>query len=100
MKIASVATVKTQFSAYLKASEEGPVVLTRNGKPIAVLVAIDDEEELERLVLAHSPNLRALLDAAHRRVQAGRAVPHKDFWQEVETQKRPKKARRARARKS
>ncbi|HEY2253804.1 MAG TPA: hypothetical protein VGH74_22170, partial [Planctomycetaceae bacterium] len=32
MKIASVAQIKSQFSAYLKASESGPVVVTRNGK--------------------------------------------------------------------
>ena len=33
MKIASVAEVKSQFSAFLKASEGGPVVVTRNGRP-------------------------------------------------------------------
>ena len=35
MKIASVAEVKARLSAYLRASEEGPVVVTRNGKPVA-----------------------------------------------------------------
>ena len=30
MKIASVAEVKAHFSAYLRASEQGPVVVTRN----------------------------------------------------------------------
>jgi prevent-host-death family protein len=38
MKIAPVADVKSRFSAYLKASEEGPVIVTRNGKPVAVLI--------------------------------------------------------------
>jgi prevent-host-death family protein len=32
MKIAPVAEIKAKFSAYLKASEEGPVIVTRNGK--------------------------------------------------------------------
>ena len=31
MKIGSVAEVKAQFSAFLKASEGGPVVVTRSG---------------------------------------------------------------------
>ena len=31
MKIASAAEVRSQFGAYLKASENGPVVVTRNG---------------------------------------------------------------------
>ncbi|MBW3540280.1 MAG: type II toxin-antitoxin system Phd/YefM family antitoxin [Planctomycetes bacterium] len=39
MKVASVAEVKSQFSAFLKASEAGPVVVTRNGRPVAVIVA-------------------------------------------------------------
>jgi prevent-host-death family protein len=53
MKIASVADVKARLSAYVKESQEGPVVVTRNGKAIAVLLAVTDEDELERLVLAH-----------------------------------------------
>ena len=43
MKIASVAEIKSQFSAFLKASEAGPVVVTRNGKPVAVIVGVQDE---------------------------------------------------------
>ncbi len=35
MKITSAAEVKSQFSAYLKASEDSPVVVTRNGRPEA-----------------------------------------------------------------
>jgi len=39
MRIASIAEVKAHFSAYLKAAEQGPVVVTRNGKAVAVVVA-------------------------------------------------------------
>ena len=52
MGIASVAEVKSQFSAFLKSSAGGPVVVTRNGKPVAVLVGIEDEDEIERLPMA------------------------------------------------
>ena len=55
MKIASVADVKARLSAYLKESQQGPVVVTRNGKAVAVLLAVTDEDELERLVLAALP---------------------------------------------
>ncbi len=61
MKIASVADIKAHFSAYLRAAARGPVVVTRSGKAVGVLLAIDDEEELERLVLAYSPRLRTIL---------------------------------------
>ena len=64
MKIASVADIKARLSAYLKASATGPVVVTRNGKAVAVLVGVEDDEEVERLLLAHSRKLRTILDAA------------------------------------
>jgi prevent-host-death family protein len=84
MKIASVADVKAHFSAYVKESEKGPVVVTRNGKPVAVLLAVSDEDELERLMMAYSPRLQALLGAARQRIQAGEGIPGEAFWREVE----------------
>lgn len=83
MKIASVADVKNNFSAYVKAAEQGPVIVTRNGKPVAVVLAVTDEEELERLMMAHSPRLQALLKAAQERIQAGAGIPNEQFWDEV-----------------
>ena len=53
MKVASVAEVRADFGAYLKASEKGPVVVTRQGKPVAVLLATYREEDLERLMMGH-----------------------------------------------
>ncbi len=47
MKIAPVADVKARFSSYLKASEEGPIIVTRNGKPVAVLLSMKDEGETD-----------------------------------------------------
>jgi prevent-host-death family protein len=91
MKIASVADVKAHFSAYLRASEEGPVIITRNGKPAAVLSAVTGEEELERLMMAHSPRLQAILEAARQRIQAGGGIPNEEFWEDVEGAKETKK---------
>ena len=84
MKIASVAEVKARLSSYLKASATGPVVVTRNGKAVAVLVGVEDDDEVERLLLAHSRKLRALLDAADRRIDEGAGIGHEEFWQRVE----------------
>jgi prevent-host-death family protein len=89
MRIASVADVKARLSAYLKASATSPVVVTRNGKAVAVLLGINDDEELERILLAHSPKLRAILDAAERRFDAGEGISHEEFWHEVESANRP-----------
>src|SRR5580704_18116408 len=86
MKIASVADVKARLSAYLKASQEGPVVVTRNGKAVAVLLAVTDDDELERLVLAHSPKFQALLDKSRRQIEETGGIPHEQFWREVEAE--------------
>ena len=84
MKIASVAEVKARFSAYLKASQDGPVVVTRNGRPVAVLIAVRDEDELERLVLAYSPRFQSLLEVGRRQIEEGHGIEHEAFWEEVE----------------
>ena len=88
MKIASVADVKARLSAYLKESQKGPVVVTRNGKAVAVLVAVTDEDELERLVLAHSPKFQALLDKSRRQIEETGGIPHDVFWRDVEAESR------------
>src|SRR5207245_9709540 len=88
MKIASVADVKARLSAYLKDSQEGPVIVTRNGKAVAVLLAVTDEDELERLVLAHSPKFQALLDTSRRRIEKTGGIPHDVFWRPVEAASR------------
>jgi prevent-host-death family protein len=88
MKIASVADVKARLSAYLKESQNGPVVVTRNGKAVAVLLAVTDDDELERLVLAHSPKFQALLDRSRRQIEETGGIPHDDFWRQVKAESR------------
>ena len=49
MKIAALADVKAHLSAYVDECEnEGPVIITRNGKAAAVLLAPKDNDDLER----------------------------------------------------
>lgn len=93
MRIAPVAEIKAKFSAYLKASEKGPVVVTRNGKAVAVLLSVADEEDVERLVLAHSPRFQEVLSVARQQIREGKGIPHDQFWAEVEarTKSRPRK---------
>jgi prevent-host-death family protein len=98
MKIASVADVKARLGAYLKASQEGPVIVTRNGKPVAVLLAVTDEDELERLVLAHSPKLQAILDKSRRQIEETGGIPHEVFWREVEVESRAETGKEKRGR--
>jgi len=86
MKIAPVAELKAQFSAYLKSSAEGPIVVTRHGKPVAVLLSIEDEDELERLVLAYTPKFQGILEAAREQIRETGGIEHEEFWQEMEAE--------------
>jgi prevent-host-death family protein len=83
MRIASIADIKARFSAYLKDSAEGPVIVTKNGKPVAVLVSLEDEDEIERMVLAYSPKFKGILQAAKQQIREEGGVKHEDFWQEM-----------------
>jgi prevent-host-death family protein len=94
MKIASVAEIKSQFSAFLKASEAGPVVVTRNGKAVAVIVGVHDEDEIERLLMAYSPRLQAVLEASRKQIREGDVLSHEEFWAEVEASRAPKPRKR------
>jgi prevent-host-death family protein len=85
MKIASIADVKAKFSAYVKASGQSPVVVTRNGKAVAAIIPLTDDDDIERLMLGYSPRLRSILSAARQRVKAGLGVEHNAFWQGIET---------------
>jgi len=96
MKIASVANIKARLSAFLKESEEGPVVVTRNGKAVAVLVAVTDDDELERLLLAHSPKFQALLDKSRRQIKETGGIPHNQFWSEVKAEGRKRTGKNGR----
>ena len=89
----STPQIKANLSAYLKSSATSPVVVTRNGKAVAVLLGVSDDEELERLLLAHSRKLSAILDAAERRIENGAGIGHDEFWQKAESTARPGEAK-------
>ncbi len=86
MKIAPVAEIKAQFSAYLKSSAEGPVIVTRHGKPVAVILSIEDEDELERLILAYTPKFQRVMEAAREQIRETGGIGHEEFWQEMEAE--------------
>ena len=84
MRIAPVAEIKARFSSYLRASETEPVVVTRNGRPVAVLLSVEDDEELERLILAYSPKFQTILQTAGQQIREGKGIPHDEFWREMD----------------
>lgn len=85
MKIAPLAEVKDRFSAYIDESRESPVVVTRNGRPVAMLIAIKDEDDLDSLLLVHNPRFLQLLEEARQRVRVTGGVPLAEFRRRLES---------------
>ncbi len=84
MKIASVADVKARFSEFLRETRSGPVIITKNGRPSAVLLPIESEAELERLILAYSPRFREIIERSRRSIEEDGGKGHEEFWAEIE----------------
>lgn len=71
--------MKDRFSAYIDESRNTPIVVTRNGRPVAMIIAIQDEDDLDSLLLAHDPRFQTLLDEVRERVRVTGGVPLADL---------------------
>jgi prevent-host-death family protein len=93
MRVAPLADVKARLSAYIdECAVDGPIVVTRNGKAVAVLLVPDDDDDLERLLLGRSPRFRALLNRSRQSIQEGKGISEEDFWKAVRKRAQERKA--------
>jgi prevent-host-death family protein len=95
MRIAPLAEVKDRLSAYIDAARESAIVVTRNGKPVALLTPILEDDDLDSLLLAHDRHFIRLLEQARERVRGGRYLTSEQFW--LELRRRRPRRRTARA---
>jgi prevent-host-death family protein len=94
MRIAALADVKARLSAYVEECETaGPVVITRNGKAVAVLLAPENDDDLERLILGHSPRFQAFLENSWKKIREGKGLSGKAFWLAVEERAKKKNSK-------
>jgi prevent-host-death family protein len=100
MKTASAAKIAAQFNDYLDTSQQQPVLVTRNGKPVAVLLAVQDKAEAEELATRRVRSLKSVLEEGHASIEQDGGIPHDQFWREVAEAraKRPATARRKKTR--
>lgn len=54
MKFATMREMKTHLSEYVESVQQGEVVVTKNGKPVALLSPLSDED-FEEYLLEHNP---------------------------------------------
>ncbi len=79
MRIAPLADVKAHLSAYFdECVAEGPLVITRNGKAVAVLLVPYDDDDLE----TYARSVRDAHPGRHGPAQITRAVatPPQPAW--------------------
>src|SRR5260370_25660435 len=93
MRIAPLADVKARLSAYLdECGAEGPLVITRNGKPAAVLLVPFDDDDLERLMLGRSPRFHAMLNRSRKSIEDGQGLSEAAFWKALRQRAKQRKA--------
>src|SRR5204863_7902032 len=96
MRIAPLADVKARWSAYLdECGVEGPIVITRDGKAVAVLLVPYDDNDLERLMLGRSPRFQALLDRSRRSIKKGNGLSEEAVWEAVRKRAQERRAGKA-----
>ena len=83
MKTASAAKVAAQFEDYLDASQQQPVLVTRNGKPVAVLMAVRNKRDAEQLAASPRRSLRSVFKQAHDQLEQGGGISHDEFWKRM-----------------
>lgn len=93
MRIAPLADVKARLSAYVdECGSVGPIVITRNGKAVAVLLVPKDDDDLERLLLERSTRFQAMLNRSRSSIKEGEGLSEKDFWKAVRRRSQERKA--------
>ena len=83
MKFVSLRELKINPSKVLDGLEKDEVVVTRNGKPAAALLYLD-QDLLEDFVLAHHPTLLKEVDAARAEYEKKGGIDHETMKKRVE----------------
>jgi prevent-host-death family protein len=66
MKIESLREVKAKLSQIVNdLPQDRSVIITKNGRPCAVLLPVSEDTDLESFLLAHNPEFWKLFDRAH-----------------------------------
>ena len=65
MKTVTVFEARNHFAKTIEAAKENVIIVTRNGRPVAAIKAIDDND-VEDLLLERSERFWAMIDRARR----------------------------------
>lgn len=75
MKRVPLSEVKDDLSRYVQLAAREEIIVTRHGRPAAVLVGFKDEDDWFDYQLEHDPRFIARMEQARRSLEAGRGIP-------------------------
>ena len=74
MKRVPLSEVKDDLSRYVQLAAREEIVVTRHGRPAAVLIGFEDEDDWFDYQLEHDPRFIARMEAARRSLDAGEGI--------------------------
>ncbi len=70
MKTVEMADATASLSDYARKARKETLIVTRRGKPVAVLMPVDAHTDLENLVVTTHPTFQAIMDRSEARYRA------------------------------
>ena len=96
MKIVPLNDVKNRFSHYLEQAKREDIIVTKNGRPEAVIHGITDED-LEDYLFETDPRFIARIEALREQYKREGGKPIEEVRRELGLERKPKKpSKRAR----
>jgi len=74
MKRVALNEVKDELSRYVRLAQKEDILITRHGKPAAMLIGFASEDEWFEYRLEHDPRFLARIERARQRLRAGGGV--------------------------
>jgi len=74
MKRVPLSEVKDDLSRYVQLAAREEIVVTRHGRPAAVLIGFEDEDDWFDYQLEHDPRFVARMEAARLSLESGRGL--------------------------
>jgi prevent-host-death family protein len=89
VKTVDVGAATATLAEYADAAAEDPIVLTRRGKPIAAVIPLRGDLDLESLSLSTNPDFMAILQRSRDSLRRHGGIGSEEMRRRVEEMNRP-----------
>ncbi|MFB2836670.1 type II toxin-antitoxin system Phd/YefM family antitoxin [Floridanema evergladense] len=74
MKQVPIEEIKNNLSGYLEIAEKERIVITRDGKPVGILIGLEDTEDWWEELLLQDPRFQAEVAQARQSLREGKGI--------------------------